>query len=59
MLDRMRHVRLVPLDKETLYKDFDLMVSALEEAHTGLYWYITGLSRSANYQAISIPFQII
>lgn len=41
MLDRIRKAKIQPLDVKGLYADFDLMRSALEEAHTGLYWYNT------------------
>jgi hypothetical protein len=41
MLDKIRQAKIQPLHITRLYRDFDLMKSALEEAHTGLYWYNT------------------
>ncbi len=32
-------VQLEKLSKEQLLSDFDLLISSLKEAHTGLYWY--------------------
>ncbi|SDF45495.1 Peptidase family S41 [Mucilaginibacter pineti] len=39
LLDKIKKTRLTKISKDKLYKDFDLLVSALKEAHTGLYWY--------------------
>lgn len=36
-------VQLEKLTKEELFSDFDLLVSSLKEAHTGLYWYTSKL----------------
>ncbi|WP_162902973.1 S41 family peptidase [Taibaiella koreensis] len=39
LLYKIEKTRLIRLSKAKLYQDFDLMVSSLKEAHTGLYWY--------------------
>eukprot|EP01133_Synstelium_polycarpum_P011830 gene11830-13791_t len=41
LVNRIKNVKLYRMKSEALYQDFDLMVSALKEAHTGLYWYNT------------------
>ncbi len=39
LLDKIKKTRLQKLNQHKLYQEFDLIVSALKEAHTGLYWY--------------------
>lgn len=39
LLARIRGAKLAKLSLTGMYQDFDLMVAALHEAHTGLYWY--------------------
>jgi C-terminal processing protease CtpA/Prc len=41
LLNQIRLLKPAKISVDQLYADFDLMVSALKEAHTGLYWYIT------------------
>jgi len=41
LIKKIQQVKLLNLKPDQLYTDFDLTVSALKEAHTGLYWYNT------------------
>lgn len=41
LLERIKTVKLTVFDVSKLQQDFDLLISALKEAHTGLYWYNT------------------
>ena len=41
LLDRIKTVKLTVYTANELEKDFDLLIAALKEAHTGLYWYNT------------------
>lgn len=41
LTDQITGCKPVLISADRLYKDFDLMKSALQEAHTGLYWYNT------------------
>ncbi|SEL43816.1 S41 family peptidase [Parapedobacter koreensis] len=39
LLGRAHKTKLQPLTKAQMYRDFDLLVQSLMEAHTGLFWY--------------------
>lgn len=39
LLDKIKNTKLRAIPADSLKHDFDLLVSALKEAHTGLYWY--------------------
>lgn len=41
LLDQIKKVKLTAFPAAQLEHDFDLFISALKEAHTGLYWYNT------------------
>lgn len=41
LLQKIKTAKPVLISPGKLYQDFDLLISALKEAHTGLYWYIS------------------
>jgi hypothetical protein len=43
LLHKIQAAKLTIISPDKLYQDFDLLVSALKEAHGGLYWYNTQL----------------